>query len=68
MDLAGNVWEWTSSRSCRYDNPDCEESSRVVRGGGWDSAESRDVRAARRLPRAPSEQSRSVGFRCAKSL
>ncbi len=66
-DLAGNVWEWTSSRYCRYDEPDCEDSRRVIRGGGWDTVESQDVRAARRLPSAPSARSWSVGFRCAKS-
>ncbi len=67
-DLAGNVWEWTSSHYCRYDDPDCGDSRRVIRGGGWDTVESQDVRAARRLPSAPSARSWSVGFRCAKSL
>jgi serine/threonine protein kinase len=66
-DLAGNVWEWTSSTYCRYDEPDCEDSRRVIRGAGWDSVESQDVRAARRLPSAPSARSWSVGFRCARS-
>jgi eukaryotic-like serine/threonine-protein kinase len=68
LDLAGNVWEWTSSHYCRYDSPDCGDSRRVIRGGGWDTVESQDVRAARRLPSAPSARSWSVGFRCAKSL
>ncbi len=68
FDLAGNVWEWTSSHYCRYDDPDCGDSRRVIRGGGWDTVESQDVRAARRLPSAPSARSWSVGFRCAKSL
>jgi formylglycine-generating enzyme required for sulfatase activity len=65
-DLAGNVWEWTNSPYCRYDEPDCGDSRRVIRGGGWDTVESQDVRAARRLPSAPSARSWSVGFRCAK--
>lgn len=68
LDLAGNVWEWTSSHYCRYDTPDCGDSRRVIRGGGWDTVESQDVRGARRLPSAPSARSWSVGFRCAKSL
>lgn len=68
MDLAGNVWEWTSSHYCRYGEPECADSRRVIRGGGWDTVESREVRAARRLPSAPSARSWSVGFRCAKSL
>jgi formylglycine-generating enzyme required for sulfatase activity len=67
LDLAGNVWEWTSNHYCRYDEPDCGDSRRVIRGGGWDTVESQDVRAARRLPSAPSARSWSVGFRCAKS-
>jgi formylglycine-generating enzyme required for sulfatase activity len=66
-DLAGNVWEWTSSPACRYGQPDCGESNRVIRGGGWDTVESRDLRAARRRPSAPSARSWSIGFRCAKS-
>jgi formylglycine-generating enzyme required for sulfatase activity len=68
FDLAGNVWEWTSSHYCRYDEPECGDSRRVIRGGGWDTVESQDVRSARRLPSAPSARSWSVGFRCAKSL
>jgi formylglycine-generating enzyme required for sulfatase activity len=67
MDLAGNVWEWTSSHYCRYDEPECGDSRRVIRGGGWDTVESRDVRSARRLPSAPTARSWSVGFRCAKT-
>jgi len=47
--MAGNVWEWTSSHYCRYDSPECGDSRRVIRGGGWDTVESQDVRAARRL-------------------
>ncbi|MBI3200860.1 MAG: SUMF1/EgtB/PvdO family nonheme iron enzyme [Myxococcales bacterium] len=68
LDLSGNVWEWTSSHYCRYDSPECGDSRRVIRGGGWDTVESQDVRAARRLPSAPTARSWSVGFRCAKSL
>jgi formylglycine-generating enzyme required for sulfatase activity len=67
LDLAGNVWEWTGSHYCRYSAPECGDSRRVIRGGGWDTVESRDVRAARRLPSAPSARSWSVGFRCAKT-
>jgi formylglycine-generating enzyme required for sulfatase activity len=66
MDLAGNVWEWTESPYCPYDGKDdCEESRRVLRGGGWDTVESQDVRAARRHPSAPSARGWSIGFRCA---
>lgn len=67
-DLAGNVWEWTSSAYCPYGNKECGDSRRVLRGGGWDTTEPTDLRAARRLPAARRARSRSIGFRCAKSF
>jgi formylglycine-generating enzyme required for sulfatase activity len=68
MDLAGNVWEWTSSPYCPYGADDCGDSRRVLRGGGWDTVESQDVRAARRYPSTPTARGKSIGFRCAKGL
>jgi serine/threonine protein kinase len=68
MDLAGNVWEWTSSVSCSYADPDCGDSRRVIRGGAWNTVESQDLRSARRNRLTPSARSWSVGFRCARSL
>lgn len=68
FDLAGNVWEWTASPYCPYGKDDCGDSRRVLRGGGWDTTESQDVRAARRYPSAPTARGRSIGFRCAKAL
>ncbi len=67
-DLAGNVWEWTSSAYCPYGNVNCGDSRRVLRGGGWDTTETSDLLAARRLPAAPRARSRSIGFRCALAL
>jgi formylglycine-generating enzyme required for sulfatase activity len=67
FDLAGNVWEWTESAYCPYGRSDCGDSRRVLRGGGWDTTERADVRAARRFPGAPTARGRSIGFRCAKT-
>ncbi len=67
FDLAGNVWEWTESPYCRYGKEECGDSRRVLRGGGWDTTESQDVRASRRYPSAPGARGRSIGFRCAKT-
>jgi serine/threonine protein kinase/formylglycine-generating enzyme required for sulfatase activity len=65
LDLAGNVWEWTESHYCPYDKEDCDDSRRVLRGGGWDTVESQYVRAAHRRPSAPTARGWSIGFRCA---
>ena len=67
LDLAGNVWEWTESHYCPYDKEDCDDSRRVLRGGGWDTVESQDVRAAHRYPSAPTARGKSIGFRCART-
>jgi len=71
LDLAGNVWEWTASPYCPYpyeEGAECGDSRRVLRGGGWDTTDSQNVRAARRYPSAPAARGKSIGFRCAKSL
>ena len=68
LDLAGNVWEWTASAYCPYAGAgNCGDSRRVLRGGGWDTVEARDLRASRRFPAAPIARGRSIGFRCAKT-
>lgn len=61
LGMAGNVSEWTASAS--EEEPDL----RLVAGGSWDSWELADGRTYNRIPKAPSDRSSSLGFRCAKS-
>jgi formylglycine-generating enzyme required for sulfatase activity len=69
LDLGGNVWEWTQDTYCPYSQPECGESRRVIRGGGWDTQDPLDLRAARRLAARPvNTRSWSIGFRCARDL
>jgi formylglycine-generating enzyme required for sulfatase activity len=69
LDMAGNVWEWTSSlwRPYPYDPADGRENEqgsglRVVRGGSYDSP-SRQVRCACRSAINPSYGYDDVGMR-----
>ena len=51
LDLAGNVWEWTSES--------------VLRGGSWDFSVADYLRADFRFAYEPSLRDRDFGFRCA---
>jgi formylglycine-generating enzyme required for sulfatase activity len=67
-DMAGNVWEWTSSYYCNYDtSKPCTRDQYVIRGGGWFNVVAALVRAAFRLRDAPSDSDGTVGFRCART-
>jgi len=55
-DLSGNAWEWTSSTM---------GGGREVRGGGWNSVTSRNLRASHRDWYEASEQTGYIGLRCA---
>jgi iron(II)-dependent oxidoreductase len=57
-DMAGNVWEWTSSD---YEG---EKGIKVLRGGSWDFFRGY-ARCANRVRFSPDFRSSDVGFRCA---
>jgi formylglycine-generating enzyme required for sulfatase activity len=74
LDMAGNVWEWTADGYGKYSadavtnptgNPDGK--ARVFRGGGWDNADAKDVRATARHSHTPEWRLTNLGFRCARS-
>ena len=56
QDMAGNVWEWTSSK--------LDKTTRITRGGGWSDFKVDRVRVAFRGSDPPTTRSRSLGFRC----
>ena len=58
MDLAGNVWEWTSSTA---------DERRVSRGGGWFDDYPGSVSAANRYRSSPGSRGYGLGFRCART-
>lgn len=74
FDMAGNVWEWTSSPwPCKYpldhNDPTCgglpSDSQRVVRGGYVYNLSASSWRSAYRFPRTQASQASYVGIRCA---
>jgi formylglycine-generating enzyme required for sulfatase activity len=82
LDLAGNVWEWTTSRWGRkisepdyrypYEAADGREDLsgsdlRVVRGGSWDAPQG-DARCAARGGFRPVDFHAALGFRVVVSL
>ena len=58
FDMAGNVWEWTSS--------DHESGGKVLRGGSWRNTKF-SLRLAHRISSPPHYRYHYVGFRCAAS-
>ncbi len=73
LDVAGNVWEWCSSRFRPYpymqkngiEDPGGNEA-RVVRGGSWDSNHTASFRCALRTSLQPHNHFGDIGFRCAR--
>lgn len=66
LDMAGNLWQWTSDLySEAYDAPRIGPK-RVVRGGTWYGFDARDVRATLRFRERPDIEDYGTGFRCAR--
>ncbi len=65
LDMAGNVWEWTSSTWCESYEVDaaCNPSLHVARGGSWESADHIQLRPVFREPGLGDDR---YGFRCVK--
>ena len=64
--MAGNVWEWTASNYCPYNNPGCNNAARVNRGGSWHYVYATYVRGAYRYDIEPGNRYNILGFRCAR--
>jgi hypothetical protein len=57
LDLAGNVWEWTSTERAE---------GRVAKGGSWLASNPAHLRAAAEMVEEPGETASDLGFRCAR--
>ena len=64
LDMAGNVYEWTSSPYCPYPSHSCTSPYRMYRGGAWYTEKTASV--ATRNGNLPTDRTVVVGFRCAK--
>jgi eukaryotic-like serine/threonine-protein kinase len=74
LDMAGNVWEWTSSlrMAYPYEATDGREDStvegeRIIRGGAWSWYGDRRSESTWRVWLFPEGKSDGIGFRCATS-
>lgn len=68
-DLAGNVWEYTSSSGCPYTAagpPSCASNTVVIRGGSWSDKDPNILRATARSFVLKGDVQANRGFRCAR--
>jgi formylglycine-generating enzyme required for sulfatase activity len=68
-DLAGNVWEWTSSRAqFGGDSRGIGPTGRVARGGGWYDSTPDALSTLPKFVDVATRKDPTVGFRCALTL
>jgi len=69
QDLAGNVWEWTSSEDVVAADSRGRGGTpvKIARGGGWSSTTPAQLTAAIRAKDLPTMRAADLGFRCARS-
>jgi formylglycine-generating enzyme required for sulfatase activity len=66
LDMAGNLWEWTSDlASADYDSSR-SGPKRIVRGGTWYGYDAQDVRSTLRFREREGIEDYGTGFRCAR--
>jgi len=68
MDMAGNVWEWTSDseRPYPYEGPFEDENLKIFRGGSW-SHDKKYARCSMRYTAGQDGWANDLGFRCVMS-
>ena len=67
-DMAGNVWEWTSSGYSLNYSAAPDTATRVNRGGSWHNIEPVYARTANRARDSPVLSIYYLGFRCSRAL
>lgn len=65
LDMAGNVFEWTSDPFIPRQGPRESEPRRVIRGGAFNGAVREFANPALRLGQVESAHVHAIGFRCA---
>jgi len=72
LNMAGNVWEWTTSDfvpysgNDKYNHDDFNKGFKVLKGGAYDEDQTQQCAAAR-YNYEPGNMDSDIGFRCAKN-